>query len=536
MPEPITGALGGIALLAAWLRARYKDREKRREFYREWQSFNPDEIFGQAKFADEAMLEKAGVFENRGGVPVAWFKGKSGYRRLYHNHPTSILTLGRSGDGKGSTALLPSILESPHLSWVIPDIDGEALNVTAPHRSKSSELHIMDAYEMYPNVVPHIARARYNPIGRPWLNPAHPQFWPRCAKRGAGVIPKTNGRDQYWYSGSQQMTTDFIMTLAMYANPSKANLTRVAEIVQDDPFRFARWVIERVDDPYLQARLQRWSNPNALDIRSLPEVAENTKTQLNPWLDPSIAALSGDSTFSFSECAERVMTAYILAPHENLDAGVAKTTSTFLTCALTELIRFIPDRRVRTVVLLDEAYELPGDNWDHFLISARKANTVMWFCMQDLAELRDMYPTTTETFINNCGCLQLLGCADLQGSQFFSQLLGEKQVTVVNKNQTWPASAGVSDPPTWQELSQLGSTTNLSVMPRPLMLPQEIRALSETENQILFMRGVPAPILAEKRSYLDVPHLARIAGQNPFYRRSGGRAIAGGDQWMRLLA
>ena len=136
-------------------------------------------------------------------------------------------------------------------------------------------------------------------MGFPWLAPTDPHYTPRCAKLGAGAVSKGHGRDEYWYLGARQLTSDFIATVRKYGKDQAKNLTRIAELIHGDPFHFARWASGRIDDPYLRARLSRRANPSAMDIRSLPEVVENTKTQLNCWLDPAVAETTRDSTFNF---------------------------------------------------------------------------------------------------------------------------------------------------------------------------------------------------------------------------------------------
>ena len=136
------------------------------------------------------------------------------------------------------------------------------------------------------------------------------------------------------------------------------------------------------------------------------------------------------------------MTVYILVPHELLDAGsLAKYFTTLTNRALGELIRFNLLRRVRTVVMLDEFFELPLDGIDQLLVSARKANTVLWLCLQDLAELRDMYPKTVTTLIGNCGCVQFMSARDLDGSEFVSHMLGQTEVRALAKTRSWSAGA-----------------------------------------------------------------------------------------------
>ncbi len=245
------------------------------------------------------------------------------------------------------------MLQCPKLSFVVPDIDSELFHTTAKQRSRYGPVLVMDAYGMAPNVLPELPRARYNSMGLPWLDPGHSMFTARCAKLGAVAVSKGHGRDEYWYLGSRTLTSDFITAVRKYARDEHVDLTRVAELIHGDPFHFARWLMGRINDPYLRARLSRWGNPNANDIRSLPDVLENSRTQLNFLLEPAVAATVVSSTLNFSQCAEQVMTVYILAPHELLDVGAAKYLSVTTMSALMELVRFNPRRTVRTVVVLD---------------------------------------------------------------------------------------------------------------------------------------------------------------------------------------
>lgn len=518
--------VGAILLLwAAWKFAQHlEDRHKRREFYEAWQSYDPENVFGNQQFADSKILKACGALENQGGLPVAWF----GKEQVWHNHENeNVLTLGTTGSGKGSKAIIPAVLQTPNRSWFIPDMDGEIFNVTVEERARCSEVVIVDPYKLWPNVMRRLERGKYSPMGQ--LDPGDPLFYPKCARLSTGIISEGHGRDEYWYLTGRQLCSNLIAALRKWGHEDTANLTRMAQLVNGDLGGFIHWFITNIDDPFLCSRLGRWINSG--DVRSLPEVIENTRTQIEPWLDEAVYDTTRISTFNAAQALEKVMTIYLLVPHGELQMGPASVFKTLMTSFLGELIRFNPRRCVDCTVVFDELFELPLTGLDHMLISSRKAHIGLWLLLQDLSELRHLYPDTLSTVVGACGCLQILGAVDPDGSEFVSKMLGETEVRVENKTRSHAANAVVEDPPTWLQLSKLQSSTSHSQHARPLMLPQEVRGLGPDE-QILFLRGCPAPIKAEKRSYLNVPNLRRIAGVNPWYAE---KSISTGKDWMKLL-
>jgi len=339
-----------------------------------------------------------------------------------------------------------------------------------------------------------------------WLNPKDTRtFASRGAQIGEGVVRESLEKTPYWFSTSRAAVQDFTMFFAKHGKSHERNLPYVARVLNGDMFHAARWMIQHTNDPYLKARLRRWANPDAQEIRSMNEVQENIRTEIAFLLDQPTAEALMHGDVSFSRCKRSVTSIYIIAP------GAEETDGRFfklmMCCALGELLRFDAKGNKRTLIMADEYYSLRYRDGDRIFATARKFNVVPWFCMQDMTQLRAL-SQTHESLINNAGVVQFLDAGDLQGSMYVSSMAGDTEVYGHNKSFNTDFDRG-----------GVQISNSMGQQARRLILPHEVRELGPRE-QILFVDGVKGAIKAARKPYFET-RLKRKAMANPYAPKQG---------------
>lgn len=378
--------------------------------------------------------------------------------------------------------------------------------VTAHSRRKFGEVYVINPYGIFEKELRGIKKAHYNPMGRHWLLPGEREtFAPRSGKISEGCVRETDERTTYWFSSSRELNQSVIMMQAEVGG-KEANLGRVARIIcGGDVFDYSRWAVKRTRNSFVRATLGRYAAPGARDIRSLNEVIENTRTELSFLLEEPIAETVKDSDVTFSRCKRKTVSIYVILPAEITDGRFQR----LLFCsALGELLRNDAKGNKRTLIMADEYYSMRYREGDRVFATARKFNTQMWVCLQDMPQLRALNPTTHETFLNNAGVIQVLDATDLQGSRYWSELAGDSEVYGHSKSWNTDFDRG-----------GVHITDSMGQHARRLILPHEVRELGPRE-QILFVDGVKGAIRAARKPYFETG-LKRHARRNPFYRKQG---------------
>jgi hypothetical protein len=100
------------------------------------------------------------------------------------------------------------------------------------------------------------------------------------SKVAAGCSEKQSSRGRYWDNTSRGLIKTIGMAMVEFAPPDKINLGQLANIIFDDPLRYAQFAVQRIKNDKLAARLMRYARPGTSDVKSIREVIQNTCTQL----------------------------------------------------------------------------------------------------------------------------------------------------------------------------------------------------------------------------------------------------------------
>ena len=132
--------------------------------------------------------------------------------------------------------------------------------------------------------------------------------------------------------------------------------------------------------------------------------------------------------------------------------------------------------------------------------------------LQDLNQLRELYPERWETFLANSGAQIFFAPRDITTAEYVSKRCGITQVPRSSKsvNQTL---FGAED-----ELYRLGGGTSVGLETRPLYHPHEIAEMPGDE-MFVFGENIPGVIRAGRKPYWLMPECRSKASPNPYHRK-----------------
>lgn len=126
--------------------------------------------------------------------------------------------------------------------------------------------------------------------------------------------------------------------------------------------------------------------------------------------------------------------------------------------------------------------------------------------MQDLNQLKELYPNSWETYVANSGFQMFFSLRDWTTSDYISRMTGMVEIQRESKS-----------------FSEEKLNLSISHQGRRFMLPEEVRELSENE-MLVWIDRMPGVIRAGRRPYyLPESEYAGRYDLDPYHRRSSER-------------
>lgn len=503
------GALVLLVVLAFLILVNARGRARRRKQIKRAYGFSPANVFGGARFAGNDDLRDAGLFKGR-GVPIGY--SPDGKHTLHYPGQLHLLSVASSRGGKGATLLINALL-SWRGSCICIDPKAENAAVTAHRRARFGKVFILNPFDMLPDALNGLCNARINPMQI--LEVQSSAFHAQCDKLAAALVwEERDGHAMHFTTGARTLVSGVIAALKRHGKPAEQNLPTVARVINSDIVGFCRAALQGTNDPFIVQKLDRFADA-APDNREVQDVIATARTQLAFLCNAAIADSLMASDFRFADLAKgrSATTVYICLPLNMLDI-CAKYFRLVLEAALTDLLEVgQKGKGNRVLAIIDEMAMLGGNmkSLENAMgMAAGAAGLQLWCVLQDLSQLKGMFPQTWETFIQNCGVSTWLSARDHTTRDYVSRLSGTCEVLT--------RSRGVSfDNGGWPHVSD-----NASQHSRPLLLPHEVGQLAPDE-MIAFVEGVRCgPVKAKRKPYWKV--FPRSAYRNNPYvgKKQGG--------------
>lgn len=354
-----------------------------------------------------------------------------------------LLTIAASRSGKGRAAIIPNLISWPG-SAVVIDPKGTNAAVTAARRGKGGgrvtqslgqAVHVLDPF----GVVPGVPSAAFNPLAEVDLTGDR-------AKEDIGLIADAlvvpgRASDSYWDQGARSILAGIIAHLLSEAAkapgpalwvpgkkppaPAVPTLVDVRAALLQDPAGldalFGAMLNNPVAGGLAKAAAAQINAAGPNERGSL----FNSALQNTSWLDSSaMAKVLGRSDFQMADIKAAPTTVYVVLPPEYLQEH-ARFLRLFVNMTVLAASRG-GKSRVPVLLIMDEFFSLGT------LAMLSRASGLLsgyglklWPILQNLSQLKELYPENWQTFFANAGAVQIFGVNDRGTAQEIVATLGQ---------------------------------------------------------------------------------------------------------------
>ena len=471
--------------------------------------------YGSAAWATKRDIKRAGMFGPE-GIALGRYAGRI-VRLKTDRH---LLTFAPNRSGKGVSSIIPNLLTWPaDGSMLIVDPKGENADVTARRRRELGQaVHVLDPFG-----ITRQPAARFNPLL--WLEPFGDDLAEDAALLADGlVVSGRNEEQEFWNAEARALIAGLIMHVATTELPERRHLGTVRRLLtappegvhhgRHAPHRDGR---SRAPPAAFNALLDRMASNNAAlgliagaahrllqkSARERSGVISTAQANTHFLDSPRMTEVLGASDFDLWDLKSGRMTIYLVLPAERLPT-YGRWLRLMVSLCLAALTRDRAPPPHPVLFLLDEFAALGRLQAIETAMGLLAGYGVqLWPILQGLDQLKDLYPRRWQSFVANAGVVQAFGINDMGTAQYLSTMLGNRTVTVRQRNRDGTGHAHAR-------------SESYGPAARPLLLPQEVMHL-DGEKQMLLMQG-RAPILADKLCYYADPEFGGMFDPNPMVR------------------
>lgn len=428
---------------------------------------------------------------------------------IRYKHDRHIVTIGPNGSGKTKRLLIPALHDLTDYSIVVVDIKGELCAMTAKHRARTGRIIKLNPFNLL-----QLGSDGFNPIAALPLN----DDLPDDALELAEAIIRVEGSEPHWAQAAQEFVAALIMYVRLVVpNGSFADVRallgrddhgirnlvkggedldpRQFELFENDPQAYIEknpsyrapvelngkiypGMIEAAKQhrcPEIEVKAARFGGINAVD-RELHSVLSTALTQ-SRWLDSRrIKVDLAKESIDFKIMKDEPVTVYLMLPARRL-----ATHSGWLRLCISSIIQklMLDTRPAKAPVLLmlDEFFAIADP--DGFPIVSRNLamfrgfSIKLWSVWQGLAQAEQLYSKGFENFLGNAGVVQAFAPQDVITAEYLSQRVGQT-MRVLRASSDSVSRQPNPAVPMGMSISY-SSTSNVSLIQLPLMLPQDVR-------------------------------------------------------------
>lgn len=327
-----------------------------------------------------------------------------------------MLTLARTGSGKGRCNIIPTCLTYPG-SLIVFDVKGEAATVTAEVRRKFGEVVLIDPFKIVTE-----NPGRFNPMDVSLGDRDVDQAGVMLAKAFQGDNITSKG-DTYWDNAALELLTG--LTIHELTQQKSFSNLRKTLFVDDVDFGIAKMMDEKVIKStfayeLLAAYLQIPSD------KTRPCVLSSAQQYIGLLGDAAVLqSLEGPSSFNVIDLINgKPLTIYFIIPPNKL-----KAYNVLLKLWVTSLLHLFTERThkplTRTLMIIDECSNLGAmDSLVTAITLMRSYGLRLWTLFQSLGQIKSAYPNDWSSIIANCDVIQAFGFSNYLIAKETSETFG----------------------------------------------------------------------------------------------------------------
>jgi type IV secretion system protein VirD4 len=438
--------------------------------------------FGSSKWADIEELHEKGFIEN-GGMTVGYLADDDDeIHPITYNGDSHLLTIAPTRSGKGTTQIIPALMD--HVGGLLCiDPKGENAIITAAVREDmhGQNIAIFDPWGVATEVLKRDG-AKFNPLDM--LTAESPNL-ADDAMLIADALIVPDGGDSHWSNEAKAMLMGFIIHLVTSPDEDgQRNLGRLREILSLPPQTFQKLIVGMSETGVELAK----SAANRIMQKSERELSSviSTAQQNTHFLESQqVKTALSESDFQFENLTddENPISVFLCIPADRLNTH-GRLLRLMVSMAITAMVRTKKKPKTSALFILDEFAAL-----GKLAVIEQAFGLMAGFGMQihaiiqDLSQLQDLYGQRWQTFLGNAGVVQFFGTRDVLTAEYASKICGQTTIETISEKTADIRKDGEglfgSPNPEYRSMHDRSHG-------RPLAMPEEIMRMS-SHMQIVFM-------------------------------------------------
>ena len=452
-----------------------------------------------------------------------------------------VLVFGPNGKGKGTRVLMPNLLQmAGNKSIVVVDPKGELAAVTAPFRRSLGKVVIINPFGVLVDIPGYrdLKSDGFNPLAQ--LDPESKSFNKEAAQMSDALI-SVDPKDPHWGNSARALVAATIMYTVVEAREKRLvpTMARVRDLIcqassKGDPLR-------GVDPVGIPATALKMMESGIAGLRNkasqftdwnreIQGIASTAKIQTEPFDDEELSEDISKDGFDFRELKLRPTTVYLILPPDDMERH-SKWLRLVLTSAIQAVLRVRRPGEPKVLFMLDEFFalghlEIVSTVW----ALVRGYGVQMMPVLQDLPQLKKLYPDMWETFIGMAGAILSFATTGLTTAEWLSRRAGEteRQTESYNSSENSGSSSGggtstnsgsENSGTSWNHGTSSGSSSGYSrsQTKAPLMSPHKFFGLPPGFG-VLTLDGLSDMVPIYAPAYYDIRQCWLVARDNPYYQ------------------
>jgi type IV secretion system protein VirD4 len=457
--------------------------------------------------------------------------------KLCYDGERNLVSFGPNGSGKGTRIMHPNLLSiEGKRSILCIDLKGEATAISVDYRKKISRVVVLNPFGVltdFPGCAD-LKSCGFNPLLS--LDPKGPSFNSDASAIAAACCP-IGGKDPYWDTAARSLTAACTMFAVLEAH----GLIELLCMPSSDGN--PRLDMPPIGLPALAARMAKSSCVGLRNkagqfiewTKDVQSVARTAMQHTECFDDDLMAADLAKGTFDFRDLKREPVTVYLILPPDQMERH-AKWLRLVVTTALMVNLRPRLPGECRILFMLDEFFalghmEIISTVW----ALVRGYGIQIWPILQDLNQLKKLYPDMWETFLGMAGAVTSFAPNDLTTAEWLSRRCGDTTRSINSINSSFSQGGGTSSG-TNRGLSPTGESNgssdgvndtwshseSITKAPGkvPLITPQQLAGL-KPGYMILALAGVANVVPAYAPAYFQyIETCLKRAASNPYYEGS----------------
>ena len=336
---------------------------------------------------------------------------------VLHTGDGHLITLARTGAGKGVGCIIPALLRYPGPAIVI-DPKGENYQVTARRRRELGQTVLL----LDPFGVTGEETGALNPLDL--IDHRSPEAVDSAAQLAELIVTKQHTQDPFWDSRAYSLITTMLLFVASGRPPVLRNLQEMHYLLnqtnEDIDFTFK----EILKSP-LPAVRQGGSIKSTAEAKVWASILSTAQSHTDFLRSAGAQATLGRSTIDLQAITRGdPISIYVVVPPEKLESH-GKLLRLWIGVMMAAITQRSRRPELPTLFILDEAAQLgPLKQLRQAITLLRGYGLRTWSFWQDLSQLQMLYPHDWKTMINNCEVLQAFGFANARVARDGAELTG----------------------------------------------------------------------------------------------------------------